>query len=252
MKRKMPVAWYWYIVAIFVLASAAGTVTLAAEEEGSSLPIDITIDATYASAYYWRGASAGAGMSFMQPSVDVSYTAGPVTVGTNVWYSQGIDDGGKNDSTNNSEIDYTVYVGASLGAVDISAGVIDYVIPGSFPFAEDHVLEANAGVGISALPFDNSITFYMNLAGDDDSSMYLAPSLGTSYKNLGIGLTAGLALGESELYGTEGAALVDITPSISYSIPGDPETSVSFNIGYNPNSGLKMSYVTLGTSFSID
>ena len=87
---------------------------------------------------------------------------------------------------------------------------------------------------------------------DDDSSMYLAPSLGTSYKNVGISLTAGLALGESELYGTEGAALVDITPSISYSIPGDPETSVSFNIGYNPNSGLKMSYVTLGTSFSID
>ena len=252
MKHKMHVARYWYTVAIFVLASVVGTVTLAAEEEGSSVPVDIAIDATYASAYYWRGASAGAGMSFMQPSADVSYTAGPVTVGTNVWYSQGIDGGGENDSTNNSEIDYTVYVGASLGAVDISAGVIDYVIPGSFPFAEDHVLEANAGVGISALPFDNSITFYMNLAGDDDSSMYLAPSLGTSYKNLGIGLTAGLVLGESAFYGTEGAALVDITPSVSYSIPGDPETSVSFNIGYNPNSGLKMSYVTIGTSFSID
>lgn len=252
MKHKTQVAWYWYTVAIFALASVAGTVTVVAEEESSSLPIDIAIDATYASAYYWRGASAGAGTSFMQPSADISYTAGPVTVGTNVWYSQGIDGGGENDSTNNSEIDYTVYVGASLGAVDISAGVIDYVIPGSFPFAEDHVLEANAGVGISALPFDNSITFYTNLAGDDDNSMYLAPSLGTSYKNLGIGLTAGLALGESELYGTDGAALVDITPSISYSIAGDPETSVSFNIGYNPNSGLKMSYVTIGTSFGID
>lgn len=252
MKHKTQVAWYWYTVAIFALASVAGTVTVVAEEESSSLPIDIAIDATYASAYYWRGASAGAGTSFMQPSADISYTAGPVTVATNVWYSQGIDGGGENDSTNNSEIDYTVYVGASLGAVDISAGVIDYVIPGSFPFAEDHVLEANAGVGISALPFDNSITFYTNLAGDDDNSMYLAPSLGTSYKNLGIGLTAGLALGESELYGTDGAALVDITPSISYSIAGDPETSVSFNIGYNPNSGLKMSYVTIGTSFGID
>ena len=141
---------------------------------------------------------------------------------------------------------------AGLGAVDVSAGVIDYVIPGSFPFAEDHVLEANVGIGVNTLPFDNSITFYMNLAGDDDSSMYLAPSLGTTYKNLGIGLTAGLALGESALYGTDGAALVDITPSVSYSIPGDPETSVSFNIGYNPNTGLKMSYVTVGTSFSID
>ena len=248
MKHKMHVAWCWYIVAVFVLASVAGNTMVAAEEEGSSLPVDIAIDATYASAYYWRGASAGAGMSFMQPSVDVSYAAGPVSVGANVWYSQGIDGG----DADNSEIDYTLYAGASLGAVDISAGVIDYVIPGSFPFAEDHVLEANAGIGIGALPFDNSIAFYMNLAGDDDSSMYLAPSLGTSYKNLGIGLTAGLALGESALYGTEGAALVDITPSISYSIPGDAETSVSFNIGYNPNSGLKMAYVTLGTSFSID
>ena len=248
MKHNMHVAWYWYIVAIFVLASAAGSTMVEAEEEGSSLPIDIAIDATYASAYYWRGASAGAGTSFMQPSADISYTAGPISVGTNVWYSQGIDGG----DADNSEIDYTVYLGASLGVIDLSAGVIDYVIPGGAPFAEDHVLEANVGVSVSALPFDNGITFYTNLAGDDDSSMYLAPSLGTSYKNVGIGLTAGLALGESELYGTEGAALVDITPSISYTIPGDPETSVSFNVGYNPNSGLKMSYVTIGTSFSID
>ena len=248
MKHKIRVAWYWYIVAIFGLASVAGSVTVVAEEEGSSLPVDIAIDATYASAYYWRGASAGAGTSFMQPSADISYSAGAFTIGTNVWYSQGIDGG----DTDNSEIDYTVYLGAGLGAIDINAGVIDYVIPGSFPFAEDHVLEANLGVGVNALPFDNSITFYVNLAGDDDSSMYLAPSLGTTYKNLGIGLTAGLALGESALYGTDGAALVDITPSISYSIPGDPETSVSLNIGYNPNSGLKMSYVTIGTSFSID
>lgn len=258
MKRKMYVEWCSYVLAICVLASVAGNMTVAAEEEGSLLPVDIAIDATYASAYYWRGASAGAGTSFMQPSADISYTAGPVTVGANVWYSQGIDGGGEDDSTDNSEIDYTVYVGASLGAVDISAGVIDYAIPGGAPFSDGHVLEANLGVGVNALPFDNSIAFYVNLAGEEDdsgdaaNSMYLAPSLGTSYKNVGIGLTAGLALGESDYYGTEGAALVDITPSISYTIPGDAETSVSFNVGYNPNSGLKMSYVTLGTSFSID
>ena len=252
MKHKMHIAWYWYIVAVCILAPVAGNMAIATEEEGSSLPVDIAIDATYASAYYWRGAIAGGGTSFMQPSVDLSYTAesesSAFTIGANVWYSQGIEGGG----ADNSEIDYTVYLGASLGAVDISAGVIDYVIPNSFPFAEDHVLEANAGIGISALPFDNSITVYLNLAGDDDSSIYLAPSLGTTYKNLGIGLTVGLALGESALYGTDGAALVDITPSISYSIPGDAETAVSFNIGYNPNSDLKMAYVTIGTSFSID
>ncbi len=247
MKHKMHVAWCWYIAAVFALTAAAGNMAVVAEEEGSSSPVDIVIDATYASAYYWRGASAGVGTSFMQPSADVSYSAGAFTVGANVWYSQGIEDG-----ADNSEIDYTLYLGAGLGAIDLNAGVIDYVIPNSFPFAEAHVLEANVGVGVNALPFDNSITFYVNLAGDDDSSMYLAPSIGTTYKNLGIGLTAGLALGESALYGTDGAALVDITPSISYSIPGDPETSVSLNIGYNPNSGLKMSYVTIGTSFNID
>ena len=252
MKHKMHIAWYWYIVAVCILAPVAGNMAIATEEEGSSLPVDIVVDATYASAYYWRGAIAGGGTSFMQPSVDLSYTAesesSAFTIGANVWYSQGIEGGG----ADNSEIDYTVYLGASLGAIDINAGVIDYVIPNSFPFAEDHVLEANAGIGISALPFDNNITVYLNLAGDDDSSIYLAPSLGTTYKNLGIGLTAGLVLGESALYGTDGAALVDITPSISYSIPGDAETAVSFNIGYNPNSDLKMAYVTIGTSFSID
>ena len=247
MKHKMHVAWCWYIAAVFALTAAAGNMAVVAEEEGSSSPVDIVIDATYASAYYWRGASAGVGTSFMQPSADVSYSAGAFTVGANVWYSQGIEDG-----ADNSEIDYTLYLGAGLGAIDLNAGVIDYVIPNSFPFAEGHVLEANVGVGVSALPFDNSINFYVNLAGDDDSSMYVAPSLGTTYKNLGIGLTAGLALGESALYGTDGAALVDITPSISYTIPGDAETSVSFNISYNPNSDLKMSYVTIGTSFSID
>ena len=258
MKHKMHIAWYWYIVAVCILAPVAGNMAIATEEEGSSLPVDIVIDATYASAYYWRGASAGGGTSFMQPSVDLSYTAesesSAFTIGANVWYSQGIEGGG----ADNSEIDYTVYLGASLGAVDISAGVIDYVIPNSFPFAEDHVLEANVGVGVSALPFDNSIAFYMNLAGEEDdsgdaaNSMYLAPSFGTTYKNLGIGLTAGLVLGESDYYVTDGVALVDITPSISYSIPGDAETAVSFNIGYNPNSDLKMAYVTIGTSFSID
>ncbi len=255
MKHKVHTAWCWNVVAICMLAAIAGNTTVTAEEEGgSSLPVNIVIDATYASAYYWRGASAGTGTNFLQPSVDVSYTSESedfsFTVGANVWYSQGIEDAGVPE--NNGELDYTVYVGTTVWALDISAGVIDYMIPHGFPFADRHVLEGNLGVGVNSLPFDNSVTVYLNLDGDDDNSVYLAPSVGTTYKNLGLGLTAGIVLGESAYYDTTGTELVDITPSVSYSIPGDAETTISFNVGYNPHTHTKITFITLGTSFNID
>lgn len=254
MKYKAHIAWYLAIVCILAVISGNTRLIAEGEEGGSSLPVDIVGDVTYASRYYWRGADLSNGVdAFLQPSIDVSYTteseSSSFTIGTNVWYSQGVEGAGGRD---NSEIDYTVYVGVSAGPVDISAGVIDYVIPNDFPFADGHVLEGNIGVGINSLPFDNSVTVYLNLDGDDDDSIYLAPSVGHTYKNLSFGLTAGIALGESAYYGTDGTKLIDITPSVSYSTPGDAETAISFNIGYNPDTHLKVPYITISTSFSIN
>ena len=252
MKHKMCT-----LAAVCILAAVMGnTVLMAQDADDSTSPISIVGDIPYVSRYYWRGSDLSNGDDgFLQPSIDVSYTAASegssFTIGANVWYSQGIEDG--TAIKDNSEIDYSAYIGVSVGPADISAGVIDYVIPNDTPFAEGDVLEANVGVSINTLPFDNNVTFYLNLDGDDDDSAYLAPSVGYTYKSLSFGLTLGLALGESAYYGTDGTKLIDITPSVSYAVPfGDNETSISLNIGYNPETDLKIPYITVGTSFSID
>lgn len=264
MKQKIHGTWYWHIIALFVLVfitTNAGSAAVASpdemampEEEVAASPIKIEVDKTYATAYYWRGAFAGVGRAnpdlfrtgFMQPSVDVTLDAKLFRVGANVWYSQGVE-----DVKDNSEMRYSGSLGVDVGPIGITAGATNYR-GNSFLFTDSSVLEANVGVSINALPFDNGVVYYKNVSGDDDESAYVASNIGIRYKHLAIGVTAGIALGESELYGTEETALVDLTPSISYTMDGDAKTSISFNIGYNPNTDLRIPYITVGTSFSID
>lgn len=213
---------------------------------------DIALDFTYASAYYWRGASAGAGNGFVQPSADISYAATPdLSVGLNLWMSQGPEAA----DADNSEIDYTVYAGYSAGDIGVYAGVIDYVIPAGAPFADGHVLEAHVGVDFAAGDLGLGVAAALNLDGDDDDSMYIAPSLSYPLGNLSLALSLGLGNGfySAEEEGEEDAmALVDLTPSVSYSIPlGDEmEAAVGLAIGYNPDTGATLPFLTLGTGWS--
>ena len=235
-------------------AYAETSLSEVSSDDGRGTSIDIVVDKTYATAYYWRGAFAGVGRAnpdlfrtgFMQPSVDVSLGVGFLSVGANVWYSQGVE-----DVKDNSEMRYSGSLSTGLGPIGITAGATNYR-GNSFLFTDSSVLESNVGFSIDALPFDNSVTYYKNVRGDDDESAYIESNIGVSYKHLNLGVTAGVAVGASGLYGTEETALVDVTPSVSYVIDGNAETVVGFNIGYNPNTDLKMPYITIRTSFSID
>ena len=216
---------------------------------------DVALDFTYASAYYWRGASAGAGNGFVQPSADISYAVSPeLSVGLNLWMSQG-SEASDADADSNSEIDYTVSATYSAGDIGVSVGVIDYVIPAGAPFADGHVLEAHAGVNFAAGDLGLGIAAYMNLDGDDDDSMYIAPSLSYPLGNLSLGLSIGLGNGfySAEDEGEEDAmALVDLTPSVSYAIPlgEEAEASLGLAFGYNPDTGYTLPFLTLGTGWS--
>lgn len=216
---------------------------------------DVALDFTYASAYYWRGASAGAGNGFVQPSADISYAATPdLSVGLNLWMSQG-PEASDADADSNSEIDYTVWAAFSAGDIGVYAGVIDYVIPAGAPFADGHVLEAHAGVDFAAGDLGLGVAAYLNLDGDDDDSMYIAPSLSYPLGNLSLGLSIGLGNGfySSEDEGEEDAmALVDLTPSVSYAIPlgEEAEASLGLAFGYNPDTGQTLPFLTLGTGWS--
>lgn len=227
---------------------------------------DVALDFTYASAYYWRGASAGAGNGFVQPSADISYAASPdLSVGLNLWMSQG-PEASDADADSNSEIDYTVSAAYSAGDIGVSVGVIDYVIPAGAPFADGHVLEAHAGVDFAAGDLGLGVAAYMNLDGDtymdtEDteqtrSSLYIAPSLSYPLGNLSLGLSLGIGNGiytedEDEKDG-DTMALVDLTPSVSYAIPlgEEAEASLGLAFGYNPDTGQTLPFLTLGTGWS--
>ena len=243
-------------LALACLLMSHGIAQAEEESSGLDLPIDIAVDFTYSSLYYWRGFEAGFS-SFAMPSIDVSYSTDAISAGVNIWYAQGFE-ADDTEGSDNSEVDYTVYAGLTAGPVDISAGVIDYTIPAGAPFTEGHVLEANVGIAINTLPFDNSVAVYINLDGETDAagesanSVYIAPRIGYTYEDWSLGLTLGLAVGESDYYGTTGAAIIDITPGVSYSIPfGGAQASISLNLGYNPENGTKIPFFTFGTGFSL-
>ncbi len=250
MNLTKQIAWFGCL-ALIGLWITQGNIAAQAEGAGDlGLPIDIAADFTYSSLYYWRGGQAGEG-SFAMPSIDISYGTESVTVGANLWYAQGFEED-SDESHNNSEIDYTLYAEATAGPVDVSIGVIDYTIPAGVPFNDTHVLEVTAGIGMNTLPFDNGVAVYVNVDGDDDNSIFIAPSIGYTYKDWALGLTLGIATGKSDYYSTDGAALLDITPSISYVIPfGDTEAAISLNVGYNPKTGTRMPFFTIGTGFSL-
>ena len=246
-----------------VLAALGFSVSLFAPAPAAAQ--DVALDFTYASAYYWRGAPAGAGNGFVQPSADISYAVMPdLTVGLNLWMSQGPEASDAEDAAN-SEIDYTVYAAYSAGDIGVYAGAIDYVIPAGAPFADGHVLEAHVGVDFTAGDLGLGVAAALNLDGDTymdkadveqtRNSMYIAPSLSYPLGNLSLGLSLGIGNGVytvDEDEDEDTMALVDITPSVSYSIPlGDEaEAAVGLAIGYNPDTGATLPFLTLGTGWS--
>jgi hypothetical protein len=243
------------IVASAVLA--AGIVGLGANAHAGD--VDVTLDITYASAHYWRGGNAPGGTrGFVQPTLDVSYPVGDGAVAANVWYMAGPED----EVSGNSEIDYTVSASYPVGDVSVSAGAIDYVFPVGAAFRsanadgdEGHILEAFVGADFGALidpDLSLRVDAYMNIDGDEDDSVYIAPSISYPLGHLSLGLTLGIAGESPNYYGVDSTALVDITPSVSFDIPVGEEASaaVGMSIAYNPETDGVLPFVTIGTSYN--
>ncbi len=221
--------------------------------------VDVTLDVTYASAHYWRGGhSPGGTRGFVQPTLDVSYPVGDGSVAANVWYMAGPED----EVSGNSEIDYTVAATYPVGDIAVSAGVIDYVFPVGAPFRsanadgeEGHILEAFVGADVGALidpDLSLRVDAYMNIDGDEDDSLYIAPSVSYPLGHLSLGLTLGIAGESPNYYGVDSTALVDITPSVAFHTPAGGESSVAvgMSIAYNPETDGVLPFVTIGTSYN--
>ena len=231
-------------------AAAAAVLAIVAWAYGSASAtadgavVDVALDFTYSSLRYWRGDQSGHGSAAI-PSADVSVTSGEVSVGVNLWYAQGLELGPTDD---NNELDYTAYAAASAGPVDATVGATNLLVPLDAPFKDGRsTLELWGGVSFPGLPFDNDVRFSLNVDGDEDDSWYLAPSVGYTVDHLTLAMTLGIAGASPGYYGNAGSALIDVTPSISYSIPlGDAEAAASLAIGYNPDAKVTVPYFTMG------
>ena len=170
--------------------------------------------------------------------------------------------GPEDEVSGNSEIDYTVSASYPVGDIEIAVGAIDYVFPVGAAFRsandageEGHILEAFAGAELGALidpDLSLRVDAYINIDGDEDDSLYIAPSVSYPLGHLTVGLAVGIAGESPSYYGVDSTAVVDITPSVSFDIPLGDEASaaVGMSIGYNPETDGVLPFFTFGTSYN--
>ena len=139
---------------------------------------DVTAAVDLNSAYIWRGITLNDGL-VAQPSLDV--TSGGF--GLNVWANYDLDD--YNDTLEKyqfSEVDLTMSYTHSLGPVDLTGGIIEYL----YPTTEVGGAEATQEVflGLSCEPLEKLEGFSVGVTGyydyDQVDDFYVSPYVGYS------------------------------------------------------------------------
>ena len=165
---------------------------------------DATLAVDFNSAYVWRGLTFNDGF-VGQSSLDVSHKG----FGINVWGNYDFDDyDGTVEDYDFQEVDLTAYYGTTIGNVDVSAGVINYLFPSS---GAPSTAEIYAGIGVPIVGnFSLDFTVYFDV--DEANSIYA--NLGLGYfmeltESLGLEAGASIACVDkdfSEFYsgGTDG------------------------------------------------
>ena len=167
------------------------------------------------SAYVWRGMTFNDGAVF-QPAVDVSHAG----FGVNVWANLDIDDynGTLNDGEF-SEVDLTVSYGFALGAVDVSAGYIEYLFPHSDADGTREIF-----VGGSFSPIENlSLGADLYYDFDEVEGFYAALSASYGFEpmeklSLEAGVVIGIADNDFSLGDKGGFHEINVSLSGSYAI----------------------------------
>lgn len=205
-----------------------------------------SIGADFVSRYVWRGTDYGEAAS-IQPVL--SFSGGGFEVGT--WASYAIDPEAAGVNEHDLWMGYTVETG---GAGSVSFGVTDYYFPspdgaGFFDFDGDgdgaHWVEPFASY---TAPGSVPVTLYgaVFAHNDPDNSVYLEAAAPIRVDGVVLGLTAGVVAGKSELYGTDGAAIVNLGISASKEIPLTEQFSLPISVTYILNPDAERSFLVFG------
>ena len=190
-----------------------------------------SIGADVVSRYVWRGIDFGESMS-VQPALTLGF--GGLEVGA--WGSYSISASGAGANENDLWATYTV---ATSNGASFSFGFTDYYFPGpgepGFFVTDAHTLELSASFsGPESFP----ISLYAGRMSrnDPDNSLYLEASVPVSaFEDVDVSLTAGMVAGESEFYGTEGTAFVNLGISASKDLVITDDFAVPVSVSYIVN-----------------
>ena len=165
------------------LVALATLVPLGAAGQAAAATATATLAAN--SAYVWRGLTFNDGL-VLQPSMDVRQGG----FAFNVWGNLDLDDyNGAVDDGEFSEVDLTASYTKTLGPVEASLGVIEYLFPGG----ADATTELFAGLSWGFAPGLSAATqFFYDV--DQVEDYYLSLGLGYEYS---LSETTTLALGGS-------------------------------------------------------
>jgi hypothetical protein len=139
---------------------------------------DVTAAVDLNSAYIWRGLTLNDGL-VAQPSLDV--TSGGLDI--NVWGNYDLSDyDGTLEKYNFSEIDLTLAYTHTLGPVDLTGGIIEYLFPTTDKGGAESTQEVFLGASFE--PFEKLKGFSVGATGyydfDQVDSYYISPSIGYS------------------------------------------------------------------------
>ena len=202
-----------------------------------------SIGADVVSRYVWRGVDFGESMA-VQPAL--TFAAGGLEFGA--WGSYSISASGASANENDLWATYTVTASSGLS---VAVGITDYYFPSpdadaGFGDGEAHTVEMSLG-------FTGPETFPISLFGGlltESSVLYAEVGVPFEVSGVGVGLHMGFVGGESDFYGTEEAALVNLGITASKDLAITESFAVPVSVAYILNPDQERAHLVFGFSLA--
>lgn len=202
-----------------------------------------SIGADVVSRYVWRGVDFGESMA-VQPAL--TFAAGGLEFGA--WGSYSISASGASANENDLWATYTV---TGESGLSVAVGITDYYFPS--PDADSGFGDGDAHTLEMSLGFTGPETFPISLFGGlltESSVLYAEVGVPLEISGVGVGLHMGFVGGESDFYGTDGAALVNLGVTVSQDLAITDTFAVPVSVAYILNPDQERAHLVFGFSIA--
>lgn len=203
----------------------------------------VSVGADVVSRYVWRGVDFGESMA-VQPAV--TFGAGGLEFGA--WGSYSISASGASANENDLWATYTI---AASSGLSVSFGLTDYYFPA--PDAHDGFGSGDAHTLEFSLGFSGPETFPITLFGGalaGDGDLYVEAGVPFAVSDVDVALHMGFVGGESDFYGTDGAALVNMGVTASKGLQVTDTFEVPVMVAWILNPDQDRAHLVFGFSIA--